>query len=53
MKEKVGRMQNVTEFYTIDLKKIKPGRYTFVVHVTDRMRVESISATRFLEIVKP
>ena len=46
-------MQNVSEFYTIDLGKIRPGRYTLVVRVTDRMRVETISATRFLEIVKP
>jgi hypothetical protein len=52
-KEKVGRLQAVNEFYTINLEKIKPGKYTLAVRVTDRMRVESISATRFLEIVKP
>jgi len=52
-KEKVGRIQNVSEFYTIDLGRTKPGRYTLVVRVTDRMRRESISATRLLEIVKP
>ncbi|MBK7259181.1 MAG: hypothetical protein IPI01_15535 [Ignavibacteriae bacterium] len=52
-KEKTGRMQNVNEFYTINLEKVKPGKYTLAVRVTDRMRVESISATRFLEMVKP
>jgi hypothetical protein len=52
-KEKVGRMQNINEFYTIDLEKIKPGEYTLAVRVTDRMRVETISATRLLEIVEP
>ena len=52
-REKVGRMQNVNEFYTINLEKIKPGKYTLAVRVTDRMRVESVSASRFLEVVKP
>jgi GWxTD domain-containing protein len=52
-REKIGRMQNVSEFYTINLEKVKAGKYTLAVRVTDRMRVESISATRFLEIVKP
>jgi GWxTD domain-containing protein len=51
-KEKVGKERNVSEFYTIDLEKTKPGRYTLVVGVTDRMRRESISATRLLEVVK-
>ena len=52
-KEKVGKERNVSEFYTIDLERTKPGSYTLVVRVTDRMRHESTSATRLLEVVKP
>jgi hypothetical protein len=52
-KEKVGKERSVSEFYTIDLGRTKPGSYTLVVRVTDRMRHESTSATRLLEVVKP
>ena len=52
-KQKVGRERTVSEFYKIDLATIKPGRYTLVVRVTDRMRFASTAALRVVELVTP
>lgn len=52
-KQKTGKEQMAVEFYTIDVRTISSGRYTLMMRVTDRKRVETIAATRDIEILKP
>jgi hypothetical protein len=52
-KEKTGKEEMAAEFSQIDLHAVDPGRYRLIVNVTDRKRVQTVSAERELEILKP
>ncbi len=41
------------EFCQIDVRSVDPGQYNLIVRVTDRKRVETLTAVRELDIVKP
>jgi tetratricopeptide (TPR) repeat protein len=51
-RSKTVRDATVAEFYAIDVRSVDVGRYTLVVRVTDKRRVQTITASRTLDIVK-
>jgi tetratricopeptide (TPR) repeat protein len=52
-KEKTGKEEMSAEFCRVDLHAVDPGRYRVIVNVTDRKRVQTLTAERELEILKP
>ena len=52
-KEKTGKEEMAAEFCQIDLQTFDPGRYRIIVNVTDRKRVQTLTAVREFDIVKP
>jgi hypothetical protein len=52
-REKKGKEEMAAEFCQIDLHTVDPGRYRLIVSVTDRKRVQTLSAGREVEILKP
>jgi hypothetical protein len=52
-KEKEGMEEMAAEFCQIDLRAVDPGRYRVIVNVTDRKRVQTVSAERDVQILKP
>jgi hypothetical protein len=52
-KQKTGKEEMGVEFYTIDVRSVSSGRYTLMMRVTDRKRVETIAGVRDIEILKP
>ena len=51
--EKTGKEEMAAEFFRVDLRAVDPGRYRVIVNVTDRKRVQTLSAEREVEILKP
>ncbi len=51
--EKSAKEEMAAVFCQIDVHAIDPGRYTLIVRATDRKRVQTLTAKRPLEIVKP
>jgi hypothetical protein len=52
-KEKTGKETTSAEFYAIDIHSVDPGVYRLIVRVTDRKRVQAVSAERTLDILSP
>ncbi|HTR98718.1 MAG TPA: hypothetical protein VML00_03145, partial [Bacteroidota bacterium] len=51
--ERTGKEEMAAQFCQIDVHYVPPGDYTLIVSATDRRRVETISGTREIRIVKP
>lgn len=52
-KDKTGAEEMATQFCQIDVRYVPAGRYRLIVKATDRKRVETVTAEREIEILKP
>ena len=50
--DRSGREELSAEFAELDMRSIKPGRYTLSVRATDRYRVQTIQRFRMIELVE-
>jgi tetratricopeptide (TPR) repeat protein len=51
--EKTGRDEMATVFCQIDVHSVNPGQYYLIVSVTDRMRVQTLTAIREVGLLSP